>query len=250
MLLTACTASRQQFPPVNNFSTYDVAAVKRVVVLPFKDLRENRNRDLSIVALIPLVPYGSATCEIPEVDCPISKGGLPAQFPEVLAKKLVEGIAAEKLFQEVTLGYRKSQSDMAIQGTILETTAQQNLYTYGLSLFGGFPWLLYLPTMSVSVTCSIEISCIETASDRTVFSKTYTETASKRINAWYDIVFTADFFNLKKKDPINLESMFQPALDKIQADILTDLRTALTPGSAVMHLETHPSGMGALKEMP
>jgi len=229
MLLSGCTASRQQLPPVNNLSTYDVAAVKRVVVLPFKDLRENRNRDLSVVALIPLVPYGTATCGIPEADCPISKGGLQAQFPEVLAKKLVDGIATEKLFQEVTLGYRKSQSDMAIQGIILETTAQQNLYTYGLSLFGGFPWLLYLPTMSVSVTCAIEISCIETASNRTVFSKTYTATASKRINAFYDIAFTSDFFSLKKKDPINLDSMFQTALDEIQADILTDLRTARTP---------------------
>jgi len=229
LFLTGCVASRPQTYTLaqNNFSDYNLTSFKRVVVLPFKDLRGDYNRDLSVLALIPLVPYGWAICEIPEQNCPIGRSGLTGNLSENLARNFANGLAKDSLFQEVTFGHRRSQGDMMIQGKILEITARQKLYTYGLSLFGGFPWLIYLPSLSTVVTSAIEINCIDAASNRTIYSSTYTETADKQINAFYDIIFTRDFFKMKKQDPINLESMVKATLDRIEANMLSDLHNAV-----------------------
>ena len=66
LLNIGCASQKAWIYDANNYSSISTQINKKVVVLPFKDSRENHNSNKIFVSYIPLVPFGWMNYTAPE----------------------------------------------------------------------------------------------------------------------------------------------------------------------------------------
>ena len=150
---------------------------KTAVVLPFKDTRENINKNRILVYMIPGIPgFGWANYDVPEGQAMHMNSGLWVNYKpsEDYAKALAQELEEAKVFKEAYFDFKKGDSDYVIKGTILSTKYKGTLISYGLSVYGPLLWLVGFPAGTVSNELSLALSCVDAKTDDVLSTKTYT----------------------------------------------------------------------------
>jgi len=173
----------------NKYNYAPVLQNKSAVILPFKDSRENINKNMVLMYLIPIYPsYGWIDYNVPEVAGSHMGGPWPAYTPSKdYPKALAQELTSAGIFNWVHYNFRKGGSDFVIEGEILSTKYTGTMRSYGLSAAGPLLWFIGFPCGVVTNELEIKLSCVENNSKNVIFSKTYTAPKYKK-TAWIYLV--------------------------------------------------------------
>lgn len=188
--LTAGCASQKTW--VYHPNSYTPAATntgKTVAVLPFEDARSNVNHNMWAMSMVPLMPYGWQNLSSPEGIQMHTTSGMWLNYKptEDFAKALAEDLQNTGLFSDAYFDYRREGSDFAVEGKILNTQYIGRTITYGLSAYGAYLWLVGFPSTWTENQLSLELSLVNSKTDKTLFTKTYTAPPEKRLSWIYVI---------------------------------------------------------------
>ena len=149
---------------------------KTVAVLAFEDARENKNTDLVGMRWLPLVPFGWQNYNVPESATIHMNSGLWMNYKptEDYPKALAEDLKKTGLFSDAFFEFRRTSSDYAVKGKILNTHYTGRSFWYGLTFEGPLLWIIGFPTTSVSTDLSLELSLVDSKTDKPLFTKVYT----------------------------------------------------------------------------
>ncbi len=141
---------------------------KTVAVTPFEEMRSSENQSGTyFLFLVPFVPYGYGEYERPDA----ARGfNTLTEFDfdpdEDLAKAAAYSLRKSGLFEDAffTYGGEKSNADYLLEGTIWSTKYRGNIYSYGLSIFGGYFWFFGLPigTSQNDLCLSLKLTDLQT----------------------------------------------------------------------------------------
>jgi hypothetical protein len=122
---------------------------KKVAVVPFEDMRGNENSSGTMyLYLIPGMPFSWVTYERPDAARMfVSIAEFEFDASEDLAKAAAYSFRKSGLFEDAffTFGGDKEKADWILEGEMISTNYQGNLWTYGLSVYGPALWFLGLP---------------------------------------------------------------------------------------------------------
>ena len=202
---------------------YRIKSIKKAVVLnqsvavlPFRDRRSRENTNLAALSALPLLPYGWQNMNSPEMVSGHAHTGAWYYNPkENFAMALAEELDEAGVFKEaVFVHYRgmAKESKYIVRGSLIKSRYNSKIYTYFISYFAFFPWLLGAPATYTYSDLEIEFSLIRTADQKRLFSKKY---AAKPISSHHWI------YNLKN------DFVYDQLLQDINQQFIADLREKL-----------------------
>jgi hypothetical protein len=144
----------------------------------------------------------------------------PQQFKpkETFARAAAEELRASGLFKEAVFAPRTTEEDLVLHGEVTSTRYYATLWSYGLSLFAGFPWLIGLPAGTVTNELAIEFHLDDRVTGAVRWSKKYHD--SSKTTYWIPYNFPRHF---------NYDTLYKAML----RDVVESLRAELarsTPG--------------------
>lgn len=161
---------RKSIAPVANFS---------VAVLPFQDRRDNINRDLTALYLIPLSPFGWADYATPEgPQAHITSGLWQFRPADDFARAVAEEVENARIFKETFVSNRASDGDFVLMGEIISTKYEGRIISYGLSVYGPLLWFVGFPAATTSNQLEIHLKLARSPSDPPLWSHTIRAGAS------------------------------------------------------------------------
>lgn len=191
---------------------------KRVAVLPFRDLRPNKNENFLILHLLPLVPFGWVDYSTPE-----EPNGKLLSFPiwqfkptEDLAKATADEINASGLFKEAVFTSSTSEGDLVLHGEIRSTRYKGRAISYGLFYYAPVGWVLGLPYGTIYNDLEVEFTLVDQLTGMSLWNKSYKMAYHKSPFWIYDI--PPDF---------NYDNLFKAMM----RDVVKDLESALLESS-------------------
>ncbi len=178
VLLTGCAPKKITwlYQP-NTYATQNETYNKKVVIMPFIDNRTQDEHNTMLLGMMPLVPYGVENCTEANV-----KNYNPK---DDFAKSLAREMNATGFFLESYFSYSKSGADIVCSGDLLNTRYYVKMYTYGVSGFSTFLWLIGLPGSTVSNYLSVRMYCQNTATGDTIIDNVYTAPTIENTNYIY-----------------------------------------------------------------
>jgi hypothetical protein len=195
---------------------------KRLVVLPFKDSRPDSNIDAQAIIYIPLMPYGWDDLSFPEAGHlgSFPHPGIfvdtiqPQQFKpkENFARAAAEELRASGLFKEVIFVPSPSGEDVVLYGEVTSTRYYRTIWSYGLSIFAGLPWLIGLPAGTVTNELAIEFHLDDRVTGAVLWRKNYHD--SYKTTYWIPYNFPRHF---------NYDTLYKAML----RDVVESLRAEL-----------------------
>jgi hypothetical protein len=190
------------------------ASAGKAVVLPYRDARQADNWDLIGLYLIPILPYGWTTQQVPENATEHLTSSRWRNYKPVddYPKALVEDLRSAKLFSDASFDSGQADADYVIQGTIYSTEYTGKLYSYGLGGFGPLLWPFGVPAASASNSLSVELTCIDHKSGRQILTKRYTPPPYSASSSLYSRASDFDFPEL---------------LASVNKEFVDDLRAAM-----------------------
>lgn len=174
-LLVGCATQRSWVYKANSYGTPAGARKEKVVVLPFNDARENVNRNLIPLYLIPIMPFGWANYEVPEGATQHITSALWTNYKptEDYPKALAEELRSAGLFGGAYFDFKEGDAEFAIRGTLQSTKYSGKIFSYGLSVYGPVLWFIGLPAGSASNDLVVELRCDDLKAGRTLLTKRY-----------------------------------------------------------------------------
>jgi len=128
-----------------------------IAVMPFEDDRPLENSNAGFyVAMIPLVPYGTAVFNRPEAASVYSYG---FEMPDDLARAAEDSLRRSGMVRRsfFTYGSDLDEADYVLRGVTNSTTYKRTVTFYGLSLPGDLLWLLGFPTGNNEVSLDLNL---------------------------------------------------------------------------------------------
>lgn len=175
---------------------------------PFADARTNENNNRFLMYLIPLVPFGWADFQTPEGGQQHLTSGLWLWRPnEDLAKATAEELNASRIFKEVFFSNRATDGDLVLLGTIHSTRYRASLYSYGLSAYGAYLWIIAFPVGKAKNELELTFTLKDSRSGETLWDRTYREEQAQ----------TSILYNLRP------DFMYPDLLKKILMKVVQDL---------------------------
>jgi hypothetical protein len=147
---------------------------QEVVVLPFRDDRQNVNDNRILLYLVPIVPFGWADYDVPEgatqhvTSGPWTNYKPTEDYPKALADEL-----RSAGFDRAHFDYSDDGARYVVRGAIVDTTYSGRIYSYGLSAYGPLLWLFGLPAGSASNELEVELSLADKQTGATLVSRRY-----------------------------------------------------------------------------
>ena len=187
LLASGCATQKSWVYSANSYGEASNPLNKSVAILPFQDARTNKNSNYTLMYMIPLMPFGWQTLEIPEGQQMHIFSGMWSNYKptEDYPKALAEEINSSKLFKEAYFDFKKGSSDCVVKGKILTTQYRGKMISYGLSVYGPLLWFVGFPAGTVVNELSIELSLLDAQSDNVLFSKTYTAPEYSKVGWLY-----------------------------------------------------------------
>jgi hypothetical protein len=175
VVLVGCATERSWVYTPNHYANSNASSNNKIVVLPFNDARQNENSNHILMYAIPLMPFGWADFEVPEgVQQHITSGLWVNYKPtEDYPKALAEELRSAHLFKDAYFDFKAGDADLVIRGTLRSTKYSGKIYSYGLSLYGPLFWFFGLPAGSAQNDLSVELSCDDAKSGRTLVTREY-----------------------------------------------------------------------------
>ncbi len=176
ILFSGCASQKTWVYRANSYASDGKSSEKKVAVLPFQDLRENENHNLSGICFIPLVPYGPQNLNSPEGLQMHTTSGMWVNYKptEDFPKALAEDLRNTRMFSDAFFDYRRETGDFAVQGKIYSTKYVGRTITYCISFAGAYLWMVGFPATWTENELSIELTLVDAKSEKILFSKTYT----------------------------------------------------------------------------
>jgi len=217
MLLAGCSLDPDKF-----VYPYDAAAMftgaeslckdKTVMVMPFEDCRGTDNSFKYPMGLIPLMPYGWGYFDTPE-HIVIDGIGYPSMLniePTIaLAKAANQSIRRSGMFKKSFFSREgnREDADYFFYGKVCQLHYNGRVFTYGLSIFGRFLWLI-LPTGTSEDILSVEFRlCNKTG--RTLWEYSYADS---------DFLLQWIYYGVGK-DTKAFAELYQDAMNKALASL-------------------------------
>lgn len=187
LLTSGCATQKSWVYSANSYGEVSNPINKSVVILPFQDARPNINSNYAAMYLIPVMPFGWQTLNVPEGQQMHIFSGMWTNYKptEDYPKALAEEINNSKLFKEAYFDFKKGNSGCVVKGRILTTKYSGKMITYGLSVYGPLLWLVGFPAGTVAIELSIELSLVDAQSDNVLFSNTYTSPEYSKVGWLY-----------------------------------------------------------------
>lgn len=115
------------------------------------DHRDGENSDRQMLAVVPLVPYGSVSNARPEnTRIHATSGEWTFQPAEDIPRAVAAELQASGLFREAFFTTRLSEGELVLKIAILSTLQEGKVITYGLSVYGPLLWLIGFPAGTAS----------------------------------------------------------------------------------------------------
>lgn len=212
---SGCAQQKAWVYQTNSYSGTRKPIARTAAVLPFRDARENLNKNRILLYMIPLIPgFGWADYQVPEAATMHISSGLWMNYKptEDFAKALTDEIVAAGLFKEVIYDPRGVKTDLVIQGAVLDTRYKGTMISYGLSVYGPLLWFFGFPAGTVSNDLAVQITVKEAETNKILLSKTYAAPRYKKIS-W--IYYMPSDFN------------YAAMLKALYLDAVNDLRRSL-----------------------
>ncbi|HXB60395.1 MAG TPA: hypothetical protein VNU95_12550 [Candidatus Acidoferrales bacterium] len=188
-ITAGCSTQQTWSYHANSYPAATVNTEKKIAVLPFEDARTNKNVNLALLGLLPIIPCGWENLETPEGVSMHINSGIWVNFKptEDFPKAVADDLKSTGLFSDAYFSYQRAGSDYAVQGKIISTRYNGYMITYCLGVYGVYLWVIGLPAASTQNQLSVDMSLVNSATDQTLFSKTYTATPRKDISWIYYI---------------------------------------------------------------
>lgn len=250
-IVTGCASQKAWVYQPNTYSSTQSGSTKTAAVLPFDDARKNENKNCIAMYLIPLMPYGWADFNTPEgVQMHITSGmWLNYKPTEDYAKALAEESRKAGVFKEAYFDYRKGNSDYFIQGKIVNTKYEGKIFSYGFSAYGPLLWFFGLPAAHTENELTIELSCVDSKTDKVVFSKSYQATPRSNVSFIYTM---KNDFNYSEMLAEVYKQFFRDIKPVVYAPVTAETKVVLdqkTPVAIVAPVATTIDTMAQLKRL-
>lgn len=139
LFMSGCASSMQNWKYTSNEKQYTKPISNLTLAVPnLQDKRKNKNSQNAMLALLPLVPYGSINIQVPD--------GAQIKPTEDFSKAIAEEISNASIFKETIYTNKLSDSDLFLEGTLYSSKLKDTVTFYGLSLPGDLLWLIGAPT--------------------------------------------------------------------------------------------------------
>lgn len=151
-----------------------------VAVPPFIDKRINENHNLVALGYIPLFPFGWQTMYTPEgAQMHITSGLWLFKPNEDIAKAVAIELESSSIFKEVFFTNRPSEAELSLIGTIESTKYSGKLFTYCLSIYGAYFWLIGLPAGSSSNDLVLDLKLQDNSTKEILWESSYARSIGK-----------------------------------------------------------------------
>ena len=134
---------------------------KKVAVVPFDDFRDASNSQYAWLSFLPGMPLGWVEYNRPDAARVfITIGEFQFTPSEDLPKAAALSLRRSRLFSDAffTFGGEKDKADFILYGAIKSTKYLGHLWTYGLSFYGSYLWMLGLPAGNSENELAIEFT--------------------------------------------------------------------------------------------
>ena len=127
VLLSGCASQRVWMYRAESYIKTKSLVNKTVALLPLSDRRENINRDLIGLGMIPLMPFGWQDMHSPEgMQRHLTSGIWLFRPPEDFAKAIAEELRNSGIFKEVFFTYKASEGDLVLRGQLKSAEAEKH----------------------------------------------------------------------------------------------------------------------------
>lgn len=192
LFASGCASQRVWTYKAESYVKTEPLVNKTVAVIPLTDRRENINKNMLGIGMIPLVPYGWQDMYTPEGGQRHVTSGIWLFKPsEDLAKAIAEELHNSSIFKEVFFTNRATEGELVLRGEIKSTFFKGKQYTYCLSAMGVYLWFIGLPAASAQNDLEISLQLEDSATGKILWAESYKK--SKSATSWI-YVMKPDFF--------------------------------------------------------
>jgi len=192
VLLSGCASQRVWMYKAESYVKTKPLVNKTVAVLPLLDRRENINRDLIGLGMIPLMPFGWQEMYCPEGGQRHLMSGIWLfRPPEDFAKAIAEELRNSGIFEDVFFTYKASEGDLVLRGQLKSTYYKGKMLTYCISGLSGYLWLIGAPCASVQNELEIQFQLENSIDNQILWESSYRKT--KKSMSWI-YAMKPDFF--------------------------------------------------------
>lgn len=157
-----------------------IVSSRSVAVPPFVDRRVNENSNLTLLYMIPLMPFGWQHLQTPEGAQVHMTSGLWLWRPdEDMAKAAATELRSAHIFREVFFTNRQSEGDLVLQGTINSSDYRSKLISYGLSVYGPLLWFFGFPACYASNKLDVKLAIKDPGANKVIWTKSYQREVGK-----------------------------------------------------------------------
>ena len=199
LFMSGCASSGQSWKYTSNTRQYSKPISNLTLAVPnLQDKRKNKNSQNVMLALLPLVPYGSVNMQVPD--------GQFIKPTEDFSKAIAEEISNAAIFKEALYTNKLSDSDLFLEGTLYSSKLKDTVTFYGLSLPGDLLWILGAPTGKATNKITIRYRLLD-KNYNVYMDKTYSKKKSR-----YNFFWTP-------KGPMFFEEIFKEIAIEVVEDI-------------------------------
>lgn len=167
---------------------------RELILAPFHDQRPLKDEGVWVIALIPLVPYGTSHHERPE-----SWRVGPYKPLEEVPRALAEEIGRARIFSTVRLvktGLEgEGNADLILEGAVRRCGLDRRVYTYGLSVLAAPLWVVGFPFRSLRLVFGAYVRVIDARTGETLWEYEF-EVDEEDLQGMWGRSFDPDFPHL------------------------------------------------------
>jgi curli biogenesis system outer membrane secretion channel CsgG len=174
LIMAGCATQRawtyKAEPPVTTAPMIN----KSVSVSPLLDGRENVNKNMVMMYLIPLMPFGWQDFKTPEgVQVHLTSGLWQFKPAEDFAKAIAEELNNSGIFKEAFFTNRSSEGDLFFKGEIKSTDYNGKMISYCFSIEGPLLWLIGLPASTVENVLALSLQLVDPKTNEVLWAESY-----------------------------------------------------------------------------
>ena len=162
---------------------------KKVAVVPFEDMRGDKNQcGTMFLYIIPLMPFGYVEYERPDgARTFISIYEFDFDMSEDLAKAAAYSLRKSNLFVDAffTFGGDKENAQLLLEGEVFSTVYNGKTFSYGLSVFAPYLWLIGLPAGSSRNDIVLNLKLTDLTTEKRIWEKNYNLTHKIVLGLYY-----------------------------------------------------------------
>ena len=180
LISSGCSTQRVWTYKADPYVKTEPLVNKSVAVPPLADNRENVNHNLIAIGYIPIMPFGWMNMNTPEGgQAHIASGLWLFKPPEDIAKAIAEEINNSGIFREAFFTNRASEGELSLRGNLKSTYYHGKLFSYCISSYGVYLWLIGFPAGSYENNFEISLELVEGSTGKVLWNETYKKEFSK-----------------------------------------------------------------------